>query len=358
MTRSHRFTALLGATLGTFALLPAAVSADGLPLPVEDTGPTGIADPGGVYRYISLDVGRDTLVERTVQNGGQVSDSRILDGTYTIPAVAIDGSAGGLSGDGETLALIRPRPRPGVPRATTEFVVLDTERLQVRDSIRLDGDFSFDAISPDGRWMYLIEYVSPRDLTRYQVRRYDLERDRLEPGVIIDPETAEDVMAGYPLARATSSDGRWAYTLYSNYGRDFVPFVHALDTERARALCIDLPGLDGVRDLTALGLDPDPSGTGLIVTRRGDPAALIDTETFEATEPPPPTASTSGSDGGLDPGWLAIGAGAVLLAGVAALVRRRHPGDAGDSVTEEDLERLLAGEGGDSEQESKPEHVH
>ncbi|MGH2952925.1 MAG: hypothetical protein ACRDK9_02740 [Solirubrobacterales bacterium] len=345
MRRSHRFTTLLGAALGAAALIPtSAASADGLPLPVEETGPTGIADPGGAYRYVSLDVGRDTLVERTVQNGGQVSGSRILEGTFTIPAVALDGSPGGLSGDGETLALIRPRPRPGLPRETTELVALDTERLKVRDVIRLDGDFSFDAISADGRWLYLIEYVAPRDLTRYQVRRYDLERNRLEPGAIIDPEAAEEVMAGYPLARATSPDGRWVYTLYSNYGRDFVPFIHALDTKRGTAVCIDLPALDGVRDLNALGLDPDPSGTGLAVTRRGDPGALVDSETFEVSQPPDPRAApeAEGDGGGGPIGWIAVGAGALILVAVGALVRRRNGEASADSTTEDELARLMA----------------
>jgi hypothetical protein len=50
-------------------------------------------------------------------------------------------------------------------------------------------------------------------------------------------------MAGYPLARATSPDGAWVYTLYQ--GPEHA-FVHALAASEGYALCIHLPG--GVPD--------------------------------------------------------------------------------------------------------------
>ena len=46
-------------------------------------------------------------------------------------------------------------------------------------------------------------------------------------------------MRGEPGTRATSADGRWAYTLYAR--QKHAPFVHALDTARRQAYCIDLP---------------------------------------------------------------------------------------------------------------------
>ena len=95
-----------------------------------------------------------------------------MPGRFSVPAVAHDGSAGGLSADGRTLVLIRPRR--SFPRAATTFAVLDAERLRGRRLVRLRGDYSFDAISPDGRLMYLAEYVSRRNPNRYQLRAYDL----------------------------------------------------------------------------------------------------------------------------------------------------------------------------------------
>ena len=46
-------------------------------------------------------------------------------------------------------------------------------------------------------------------------------------------------MNGYPIARASSSDGNWVYTLYSNPNN--YPFVHALDTVHRTAVCIGIP---------------------------------------------------------------------------------------------------------------------
>ena len=50
-------------------------------------------------------------------------------------------------------------------------------------------------------------------------------------------------MAGFPQTRATSPDGRWAYTLYEPAERDHPAFIHALDTKRGTAVCIDLDPL-------------------------------------------------------------------------------------------------------------------
>ena len=57
-------------------------------------------------------------------------------------------------------------------------------------------------------------------------------------------------MRGSPITRATSSDGRWAYTLYDGAGG--TPFLHALDTSKRQARCIDLPMLAGGQDLGQL----------------------------------------------------------------------------------------------------------
>src|SRR5205085_2238306 len=80
--------------------------------------------------------------------------------------------------------------------------------------------------------LYLIQHVSATNLDRYLVREYDLFADRLLPGAIADRTQRGWVMQGAPLARATSANGRFVYTLYQNPGG--YPFVHALDTARGR----------------------------------------------------------------------------------------------------------------------------
>jgi len=114
-----------------------------------------------------------------------------------------------------------------------------TRDLAVRDSITLKGAFGYDALSPDGTKLYLIQHSSAEDLEHYVVRAYDLTAHRLLPGRIADKTQQSWVMQGFPLTRTTSVDGRWVFTLYQNPGG--YPFVHALDTVRSVAHCVGLP---------------------------------------------------------------------------------------------------------------------
>src|SRR5205814_643855 len=45
---------------------------------------------------------------------------------------------------------------------------------------------------------------------------------------------------GYPIARATTADGQWAYTIYRR--ENGTAFVHELNLIDAYAWCVDLPG--------------------------------------------------------------------------------------------------------------------
>jgi hypothetical protein len=240
-----RLLALASAAL----FLTGSAAADGLPVLGVDVGSKGVA--GRYVRYVTLpEPGPSTLVARTSTSGGRVLRYTRVEGRFTIPAVAYDGTAGGLSSDGGTLVLIEPRRT--FPRATSRFAVLDAKRLSLTKRITLRGDFSFDAISPEGRVAYLIQYVAPQDPSRYLVRALDLRTGRLDPNAIVDPRDEGEKMRGAPITRLTSPTGRWAYTLYDGAGA--TPFVHALDTSRRAARCIDLPRLEGRQDLWQLRL--------------------------------------------------------------------------------------------------------
>ena len=166
--------------------------------------------------------------------------------------------------------------------------MLHTRPLLWRTTITLHGDFSFDAVSPDGSSLYLIQYTSALDPTKYNVRVYDLDSSRLVKAPIVDPHERGEKMRGQPLTRATSSDGRWAYTLYDGAGK--APFVHALDTSNRIARCIDLDAL-AKTDLTRLGLRLDTRRGLLIVTRGARPALNVDLASFQVR---PPSTGTSG----------------------------------------------------------------
>jgi hypothetical protein len=76
--------------------------------------------------------------------------------------------------------------------------------------------------------------------------------------------------------------------LYDGAGK--APFVHALDTRKRTARCIDLDALAGT-DLTRLGLNVDTRRGLLTVTRGARPALNVDLASFQVR---PPSTGTSG----------------------------------------------------------------
>lgn len=267
---------VLGIVL-TAGILTASARADGLPVVGVEASGLGGQD----IRYEALPYEGDTFVQRLRPETGEVLGSRVLQGQFEIPVVAYDGSAEGLAADGKTLVLITPRP--GFPRRKTTFAVLDAQQLNLRKRLTLRGDYSFDALSPGGRWLYLIHYTSGTDPLKYEVVALDLRTERVASEPIVDPREPDEQMNGHPLTRATSSDGRWAYTLYEGTEH---PFVHALDTARRDARCIDLDWLTGQKGLRALRFALREGSEDLIVrTPKGDAVAVVDTEKFDAARP-------------------------------------------------------------------------
>jgi hypothetical protein len=169
-------------------------------------------------------------------------------------------------------------PYPG-ERGRTRFVVLGTDTLDVLRRLVLPGSWSFDAISPDASQLYLVEHISAGQKPRYRVRAYDLRARRLIPGAVVDRLENESIMDGQPVTRATSSNGRWAYTLYAREKHE--PFVHALDTVRREAFCIDLPIRLAQLHQMELRLRLTRDGSNLSVVRNGRSLAAIDTTSWE-----------------------------------------------------------------------------
>jgi hypothetical protein len=310
------------------------------------TGPPGLSSSG--YRYVTFNVGGRTIVEQIDTDTGVVHRTQYLNDTWALPAVTILGAASGLSADGGTLALIKPEY--SVRAENTTMRIMDPDGLRTIKRVNLDSRVSFDAISPDGNTLYLVQYADPRDPLDYRVRAYDWRAGEFQPGKIVDPAEPDEQMSGQPMARRTSPDGRWAYTLYAG-GEE--TFIHALDTEGATAVCVDLEDISR-KDMYMLRLNVDPGSGQITVLDQGAPVAVVDPQSFEVSDPPSPepaaAASSDDDSGGASwIGWAAVGGGLLLIAGLAgALWRRRRPVE---GVDEEELERLVRIDAEEREQE-------
>jgi hypothetical protein len=320
---------LVGGCVGALAAPTAAWGAGG-PVPAMQGGP-GVGVPDGALNYVAVGIGRRTLVEQVLRPGGGIGRTRLIGGRYGVPGVAYDNATTGLSADGRTLVLAAVLDRFPVRR--TRLVVLDARRLRVVRRIALPGWYTVDAIAPDGRALYLIHYLR-QDAARYEVRALDLAAGRLVPAPVVDPREPGEKMQGLPMTRATSADGRFAYTLYER--PQGAPFIHALDTVRGSAACIDLPSLSGA-DLSAARLTPPAAGRPLLVRGAGIAPLAVDvaarrarTETFgpaaAAAAPVPVATPDPGRDtvAGLAGGLAALAAAAAAAGALATVVRRRR----------------------------------
>ena len=308
---------LLPFVVVVLAAAPAAL-ADGGPSPPALQNGSGVRAPGGGVRYVAVPSGFYTVVQAQRAPLGTVLRSGRVRGSFGIPSVTFGSSAAGLSRDGSRLVLA-PTGFGNPLRKRTTFVLLSTANLRVLSRIDLRGDFSYDALSPDASKLYLIQHVSRRDLTRYVVRAYDLDRNRLLPGRIADRTQRGWVMAGYPLTRTTSADGRWVYTLYQNSG-DGYPFVHALDTVRGVAHCIGIPWHGDQNALWQLRMSLRDGGRTLnLHWRSGREYLAVARGTWRISHPSAVRAARSGAG---FPWWtVALGTalGAALLVGAARL---------------------------------------
>src|SRR3954453_22943758 len=205
---------------------------------VVDGGGGGLSFGGG-HRFVTLFAGGSTAVAMIDTATGTVQENSSLRGSWGIPQVSMNGDTGGLSLDGRVLVLGR-WPAFVHHHPQTTFAVLTTRnRLRLRSTLTLPGWVGFDALSPDGRRMYVTQ-APGRNPLDYRVRTVDLVHGRVLPGAIVDPRDPEEKMQGYAVSRTWSADGLTAYTLYTE--PDGGAFVHALHTDTATAECIDLPG--------------------------------------------------------------------------------------------------------------------
>jgi hypothetical protein len=225
----------------------------------------------GNERYVAVSVGASTSIQAIDQKGGRVMRYLSLKGRWGIPLVAFDGTTEGLFPDGRTLLVAQPVIAAETLRKQTSFAFVDIRKMTLLRTIRVKGAFSYDALSPDARYLYLVEYVSDQDFSSYRVRAYDLKANRLLPKIVSDRKSWETTMQGSPVSRL-SKDG-WAFTLY---GGSEKPFIHALDTRHVEAVCIDMPWKTPPQRLFDYRLRTDGDGHLVVRGPRGRALVVID----------------------------------------------------------------------------------
>jgi hypothetical protein len=240
-----------------------------------------IAAPGGAVDYVAhfdKKAGSTTIAAR---RGGESRESVALKGRWGFQVVSLAGDAAGLSANGRVLVASTPPANPAGLAGPSRFTVLRTAPLRVAQSFTLPGSYTVDAVSPDGSKLFLIQHVEiSGDISRYRVRAYDLKTHRLLPGVIADKRQAGWTMRGYPLARAATASESSVYTLYQPDGN--YPFIHALDTVHASAVCIGLPLSWTGNTLDGAKLTLSDDGSRLVVSGPHiDTPVAVDTRTLQ-----------------------------------------------------------------------------
>jgi hypothetical protein len=221
----------------------------------------------GAVRYVAIPSPGWTSLQVIARKGGRVLRWLNVKGSWGIPSVTTDAPREAVLPDDRTVVLGDVGYAPTL-RKRSAFMFVDAYRMRIKRRIELRGHFVFDAISRDAHFLYLTEFPSPQNFAAYRVRAYDLKTNRLLPKIVSDRRSWATTMQGWPVSRVNRSG--WAFTLYAAGSR---PFIHALDTRHAAAVCINLPWAREPRHISDYRLGFD--GVGHLVVRGRHGRALV-----------------------------------------------------------------------------------
>jgi hypothetical protein len=206
-----------------------------------------------------------TVIERLIVQPGFDRWTQEIDGRWALPTIGLDPIPVGVSADRSMIVLIEADAEhgaAGADRSVSRFAVVDGRLPLAYEPriIELQGAFDFDALSPDGTLLYVAEQVRGPLAGRYQVRAVETATGVLRDGIIVDKRNIDEEMAGWPVDQLRRPDGM-VMTLYR--GAEY-PFVHALSSIEAWAVCIDLPtrGFDDVEAADDWGIVSLGGGKG------------------------------------------------------------------------------------------------
>ncbi|HEV7604573.1 MAG TPA: hypothetical protein VGO15_06370 [Candidatus Limnocylindrales bacterium] len=220
--------------------------------------PPGVPDQTWGRLLTAATDGTSTVVrDLTVYETG--GPRQTVAGAWRLPVIGADPTPVGVSDNGQTIVLVEQAPATA---GTTRFAVLRRTLDAKPRIIELKGSFAYDAMSHDGRILYVVEHLSGPPDGHYQVRAVDTATGALQHGVVVDKSGGNEPMAGWPIAQVRRPDGM-VFTLY--HGAEH-PFIHALNSTDGWALCIDLPAA-GAADTAASadwGLAATVDGSSLV----------------------------------------------------------------------------------------------
>jgi hypothetical protein len=232
--------------------------------------------------------GPGTIV-RDMALGQQLDGPELrIDGQWRLPAVGLDPIPAGRSLDGSTIALVDGAYDPAA--GTSRFAIVEHHLasavstagdapLRLLRIITLTGAFEYDTLSPDGRILYVVQHLDGKAGGHYQVRAVDVSTGVMRDAVIVDKTRPGETMAGSPVAQVRRPDGL-VLTLYRGPEH---PFIHALNSREAWAVCIDLPtrGMENAAASLDWGLAPSVDGSSVFAANASlglavdvDPAGL------------------------------------------------------------------------------------
>ncbi|MEP6639042.1 MAG: hypothetical protein ABJC39_06800 [Chloroflexota bacterium] len=205
----------------------------------EERGRLPVGVPSETWDHVltATPDGSSTVIQNVLVQPGSGGPRRSIRGAWRLPTVGLDVMPVGVAADGNTAALVEDRG-PDAPAPATSRCAILKGALDPRPRVvELKGAFDFDAISPDGATLFVVEHLPAPPDGHYQVRAVDVATGALRDGVIVDKRNIDEQMGGWPIDQLRRPSGM-VFTLYR--GEEH-PFIHALDTVGAGAVCIDLP---------------------------------------------------------------------------------------------------------------------
>jgi hypothetical protein len=188
------------------------------------------------YYVVTQLTGSGQLKAIDPASGRTIAQATIPAG-YSLPNIAFQGPTAGISPNGQWLALTSSPSAGGQGGGSvTNFLVGSSSLNDSFKTIHVNGEFLFDALSNDGKSLYLIQKMT--DPNHYRVRLYDVGAGALMPQPVVDKRESDEPMNGIRGDSAADANGNYVYTVYIREGG---PFIHALPLGEPIAWCVDLP---------------------------------------------------------------------------------------------------------------------